>query len=113
MTSSGPKADRKTAVYGVVGYPVKHSLSPAMHNSAFRYLGISAEYRSYEVKPEDLPDFLKRINKLGISGLNLTVPHKLLAVALVDALDESAKKWGAVNTILFNEKGAPMLPATQ
>ncbi|MDP8216889.1 MAG: shikimate dehydrogenase [Candidatus Kaelpia imicola] len=64
-------------IYGLVGYPVKHSLSPSMHNAAFEYLGLNAEYRLFEVKPDDLEDFL--INRRDVLGFNVTVPYKVKA----------------------------------
>ena len=63
-------------LFGLVGYPVKHSLSPLMHNAAFKALNIDAEYKLFEVKPEELNSFLKDLNKSNISGLNITIPYK-------------------------------------
>jgi len=64
-------------IYGVIGWPIKHSLSPAMHNAAFKELGIDAEYRLFEVKPEELEDFI--INRKDVAGFNITIPHKVKA----------------------------------
>jgi len=64
-------------IYGVIGWPIKHSLSPAMHNAAFKELGIDAEYRLFEVPPEKLEDFI--FNKKDVSGFNITIPHKIRA----------------------------------
>ena len=64
-------------IYGVIGWPIKHSLSPAMHNAAFKELGIDAEYRLFEVKPEELEDFI--INRKDVAGFNITIPHKIRA----------------------------------
>lgn len=64
-------------IYGVIGWPIKHSLSPAMHNAAFKELGIDAEYRAFEVKPEELEDFI--INRKDVAGFNITIPHKVRA----------------------------------
>ncbi|MFH1655399.1 MAG: shikimate dehydrogenase [Candidatus Omnitrophota bacterium] len=64
-------------IYGVIGFPVKHSLSPCMHNAAFKALGIDAEYKLFEVKTEGLSDFLNNLKNEGIFGLNVTVPHKI------------------------------------
>ena len=77
-----------------------------MHNAAFRELGLNWRYLAYDVHPEDLPQALKGARAMGFLGLNLTVPHKLLALPLVDELDESARKCGAVNTILFEARVA-------
>ena len=94
-------------IYGVVGYPVRHSLSPAMQNAAFEACGIDAEYGPYEIKPEDLAGFLADAPKK-FSGLNVTVPHKILAKNFVErhgSLDEGAARIGAVNTILLMNGG--------
>ena len=89
-------------LYGIIGHPVGHSLSPAMHNAAFSHLKVDAEYASYEVAPLDLEDFLSGMAKKGISGINVTIPHKVKAKEYLEAkglLDKEAAKLGAVNTI--------------
>jgi len=63
-------------VYGVLGYPAKHSLSPRMHNAAFRALNINAEYVIFEKNREELEDFLSSLSKNNIHGLNVTIPYK-------------------------------------
>ena len=77
-----------------------------MHNAAFAALGLNWRYLAFEVDPKSLRAAIAGAKAMNFAGVNLTVPHKLLAVEMVDALDASAKKWGAVNTILFNERGA-------
>ncbi len=72
-----------------------------MQNAAFAALGLNWRYLAFEVHPDDLRAAIEGARAMGFAGLNLTVPHKLLALELVDALDKSAKKWGAVNTIHF------------
>ena len=104
MTSSGQNPEKKPAIYGVVGYPVKHSFSPGMHNAAFKSLGINAAYLAFEIKPDGLPAFLKNLNKLGIAGVNLTVPHKEIAFKRLRYVSDEAKTSGTVNTIK-NSKG--------
>jgi shikimate dehydrogenase len=81
-----------------------------MHNAAFAKLGLNWRYLAFEVEPKNLRAAIEGAKAMGFAGLNLTVPHKLLAVEMVDALDEAAKKWGAVNTIKF-DSGAGILPA--
>jgi shikimate dehydrogenase len=95
-----------TRLCAVFGAPIRHSASPAMHNAAFAALGLDWCYVACEVDLKNLRAAIAGARAMNFAGLNLTVPHKLLAVDLVDVLDASAKKWGAVNTILFNEKGA-------
>ena len=72
-----------------------------MHNAAFAALGLNWRYLAFEVDPKNLCVALEGAKAMGFVGINLTVPHKLLAVDMVDELDGSAKKWGAVNTIRF------------
>ena len=89
-------------IYGLIGHPVGHSLSPAMQNAAFAALKINAEYRLFDVAPENLEAFLKDLSKNNISGANVTIPHKVKAKEYIErtgALNENAKKLGAVNTI--------------
>src|SRR4030043_271430 len=64
-------------LYGVIGWPIKHSLSSAMHNAAFKALGINAEYKLFEVPPEKLEDFI--LKRKDVTGFNITVPHKIRA----------------------------------
>jgi shikimate dehydrogenase len=101
-----PAINAATRLCAVLGAPVRHSASPAMHNAAFAALGLNWRYLAFEVVPENLRAAIEGAKAMGFAGFNLTVPHKLLALDLVDALDESAKVWGAVNTIRFDEKGA-------
>lgn len=91
-------------VYGVIGYPVGHSLSPLMHNLAFRELTLKAVYGTFEVKPEDLEVAIKGVKALNIKGLSVTVPHKEEVIKFLDEVEDKALEIGAVNTIL-NEKG--------
>lgn len=76
-----------------------------MHNAAFAALGLNWRYLAFEVHPDHLRAAIEGARVMGFAGLNLTVPHKLLALDLVDALDKSARKWGAVNTIRFESAG--------
>jgi len=76
-----------------------------MHNAAFAALGLNWRYVACEVEPKLLPEAIEGARILGFAGLNLTVPHKLLAVDMMDQLDASAKKWAAVNTVQFTSHG--------
>jgi shikimate dehydrogenase len=76
-----------------------------MHNAAFAALGLNWRYLAFEVHPDHLAAAIEGARVMGFAGLNLTVPHKLPALDLVDALDKSARKWGAVNTIRFESVG--------
>src|SRR5271169_5537008 len=101
-----------TRCCAVYGFPIGHSASPAMHNAAFAALGLNWRYLAFEVHPDDLRAAIAGARAMGFAGLNLTVPHKILALDIVDALDESARIWGAVNTIRFEGRDAegPWLP---
>jgi shikimate dehydrogenase len=90
-----------TRLCAVFGSPIRHSASPAMHNAAFAALGLNWRYLAFEVDPKNLRAAIEGARVMGFAGINLTVPHKLLAVEMVDELDASAKTWGAVNTIKF------------
>ena len=78
-----------------------HSASPAMQNAGIASLGLDWRYTAAEVRPEQLREAITGAQAMHYIGLNLTVPHKLLALDMVDVKDESAGEWGAVNTILF------------
>jgi shikimate dehydrogenase len=96
-----PAINAVTRCCAVYGFPIRHSASPALHNAAFAALGLNWRYLAFEVHPDHLRAAIEGARVLGFAGLNLTVPHKLPALDLVDALDKSARKWGAVNTIRF------------
>lgn len=98
--------DATTRCCAVYGHPIKHSASPAMHNAALRELGLNWRYLAFDVLPAELPAAIAGAKAMRFLGLNLTVPHKHMALDLVDELDESARVWGAVNTIRFEGKGA-------
>src|ERR1700686_2812676 len=95
-----------TRYCAVLGHPIRHSASPAMQNAGIAALGLDWRYLAFEVHPDDLRPVIEGAKAMRFIGLNLTVPHKLLAVDMVDALDESAKTWGAVNTIRFEGREA-------
>ena len=89
-------------VFGVLGDPIEHSISPAMHNAAFRELGMDCEYHAFRVSPDNLSDAIKGARAMGFGGLNLTVPLKEEAIRLIDT-DPLAARIGAVNTIDLSE----------
>jgi shikimate dehydrogenase len=98
--------DAATRYCAVLGHPIRHSASPAMQNAGLAALGLNWRYLAFDVPPDQLRAAIDGARTLGLIGLNLTVPHKLLALDLVDALDESARLWGAVNTIRFEARDA-------
>ncbi len=89
----------RTKVTGLIGFPVEHSLSPAMHNAAFGELALNYCYVAMPVKAEDLPDAVRGLRALSFHGFNVTVPHKEAVVPLLDEVDEEAAFIGAVNTV--------------
>ena len=94
----------KTKVCGVIGDPIEHTMSPVMHNTAFRELGLDYVYLAFRVKGEELAQAIEGMRALGISGLNVTIPHKVAVIPFLDELDPLARKIGAVNTIV-NDAG--------
>ncbi len=88
---------------GALGDPVAHSLSPEMQNAALQEGGIAMQYAPFQIAPDELPEALQLMRELDFVGLNLTVPHKIAALALVDEVEERARKIGAINTIVFRE----------
>ena len=101
-----PVINAATRLCAVYGFPIRHSASPAMHNAAFARLGLNWRYLAFEVHPDNLRAAIAGAKAMQFSGLNLTVPHKLLAMQIVDELDESSKTWGAVNTVRFEARDA-------
>ncbi|WP_414040365.1 shikimate dehydrogenase [Acidithiobacillus sp. M4-SHS-6] len=91
----------ETAVYGIVGDPVKHSLSPWMHRLFAAQRGLDTVYVPFPVRTAALPKALEGLAAAGVHGLNITVPHKEAVLSLVDELSPEARQIGAVNTIHF------------
>ena len=92
-------------VFGVLGFPVAHSKSPAMHNAAFRALGLDAVYVPFAVEPGALGDALAGVRALGLGGVSLTLPHKEAALSLMDEVESEARAVGAINTVLHTRRG--------
>jgi len=92
-----------TALCGIVLHPADHTRSPAMHNAAFREMGIDAVYHAFDVAPEDLETALQGARALGIRQLAVSIPHKLDVMNHLDEVDDVALAIGAVNTITFED----------
>ncbi|MCM8791707.1 MAG: shikimate dehydrogenase [Candidatus Omnitrophica bacterium] len=90
-------------LFGLIGWPVKHSLSPFMHNAAFKYLGMEACYRLFPLKEEDLEGFLKNLSKNKIFGLNVTIPYKEKVIEYLDWKSPQVRFTGAANTIVVGK----------
>ncbi len=94
-----------TALVGVLGNPVRHSLSPAMHNAALADLGLNWVYLALPAPPERLEQVLDGLEAIGCRGLNVTIPHKQAVVSLVAELSPLARRLGAVNTLVPRAEG--------
>ena len=89
---------------GIIGYPIGHSISPLFQQAALDHEGIDASYRAWEVKPEEVAEFVAGLREPGVLGVNVTVPHKEAVIPHLDEVDHWASIAGAVNTIV-NEEG--------
>lgn len=98
------KVSGTTQIFGIMGSPVEHSLSPVMHNAAFEAMGIHAVYLPFSVRPEDLGKATLSLRALNVNGVNVTLPHKGAVIEFLDELDQSAKMVGAVNTIVHRNR---------
>ena len=94
----------KTKIIGIFGDPIEHTLSPLMHNAAFKHLKLNYCYVPFSVKREQLKEAVQAIKALNLIGVNITVPHKEAVIQYLNQLSEEARYIGAVNTIL-NENG--------
>jgi shikimate dehydrogenase len=93
----------KTRVCAIIGDPVEHSLSPVMHNAAFKELGLNLVYVAFTVTSTELKTAVLGAKSLGLRGLNVTMPHKNAIIHYLDEVDSTAKSIGAVNTVLNNQ----------
>jgi shikimate dehydrogenase len=107
-----------TRLFAVIGHPISHSMSPAMHNAVFSKLGLECYYTLFDVSPEDLGIAIKGMKALGFGGINVTIPHKVWVIDHLDKLSPEARLIGAVNTIKvgdelegFNTDGSGALEA--
>lgn len=93
------KITKAAKIYGVVADPVRHSLSPAVHNRAFQARRLDAVYLPFLVQPAHLKDFLTLCDSLPVQGFSVTIPHKLRIMRYLDVIDPLARRIGAVNTV--------------
>ena len=94
--------DGKTKILGVIGDPIEHTFSPAMHNAGLDALNLNYIYLPFHVKPDCLKECIEGAKAMGIQGLNVTIPHKTNVMKHLDEIDQVASMIGAVNTIQFN-----------
>jgi len=100
--------DGQTQLVGIIGSPVAHSLSPEMHNAAFAYMGLNWRYIPLLVRPDQLAAALKGIVALNFRGVNITIPHKVAAIPLMDSVTEAVTVAGAVNTVRIDGSSGRM-----
>ena len=98
------KISGKTQLMGLIGWPVSHSFSPAMHNAAAADLGLDFVYVALPVHPDDVETAVRGLPALGFRGFNITVPHKQAIMPLLDEIEAGAKAIGAVNTVVISKQ---------
>ncbi len=96
----------KYVMAGVMGWPVAHSRSPVIHNHWIRQYGLQGAYGLFPVQPGKLEDAIRGLPALGLAGCNITIPHKVNAMKLMDVVDPLARRMGAINTIVVTPEGA-------
>ena len=101
--------DGKTKILGVIGDPIEHTFSPAMHNAGLNALNLNYIYLPFHVKAQRLSAAIEGAKALGIQGLNVTIPHKQDIIDSLDEIDAVAEMIGAVNTVQFNCNGDEIL----
>ena len=89
---------------GIIGYPIRHSASPAFQNAALQHCGVDATFTAWEVAPEDLAKWVWGQDRSDLLGFGVTVPHKTEIIKQLDHVDDDAAAIGAVNTIVVTEK---------
>jgi len=94
---------RGPGLLGIIGNPVRTSLSPAMQQAALRHSGLDACYRAFEIAPDQVRTVLRALPPLGFWGVNVTIPYKERVLPLLDEVDDEARAIGAVNTVVIRE----------
>ena len=92
-----------TSTVGIIGYPLRHSASPAFQQAAFDHLGIDARYLAWETPPDAIAERMASLRGPGLLGANVTVPHKQAVAPFLDEVSQAAQDTGAVNTIVNRE----------
>ena len=94
-----------TQLLGVIGYPVKHSMSPVMHNEAIATLGLDYAYLPFSIAPDQLKTAVDGFAAVGLKGFNITIPHKQAIMPLLSEISDVAQAIGAVNTVGWGDTG--------
>src|ERR1044071_3515841 len=97
----------RTKLAGIMGWPVSHSRSPALHNFWIDEQGVDGVYVPLPVQPERLEKALRALPALGFRGCNLTIPHKQMGLSIVDRIEPLARRIGAINTVVVAADGSP------
>jgi len=92
-----------TKTFAVIGDPIDHSLSPTIHNAAFRELGLDCTYIAYRIPNGELFSGLESLKSIKVTGFNVTIPHKIEILKYLDEIDEDCKVIGAINTVVNND----------
>lgn len=100
---TGGVASATSRLCGIIGWPVSHSLSPAMHNAAFAAVGLDWVYVPLPVEPGRIEDAVRGLVALGFAGANVTIPHKTAVLGCCDELDEVARQAASVNTLVVRD----------
>ena len=90
-------------LFGIIGSPLSHSLSPKMHEFIMKKIGLEGRYDAFEVKKDNLDAVIQHMKSLGFTGFNVTIPHKQAIFSYLDEITEEAQWIGAVNTVLIKE----------
>jgi shikimate dehydrogenase len=93
----------KTKICGIIGDPVEHTMSPPMQNAAYKKLGLDYIYLPFHVRPEQLAQAVDGLRAVNARGFNVTIPHKVSIIPMLDGLDPQAEKIGAVNTVVNDD----------
>ena len=91
-----------TALFGIIGHPLGHTLSPTLHNWGFSRLGLDARYEAFPLEPARLPEFMARVRTGELRGLSVTIPHKRAVMDHLDRITDRARGVGAVNTLFWD-----------
>lgn len=104
MTHPAP-IDGRTRVTGIIGWPVEHSLSPAMHNAAFAALGLNWRYVAFPVEPARVAEAVRGLAAAGVAGINVTIPHKRAVIECCSSVSDAVRAIGAANTLVPDGAG--------
>jgi shikimate dehydrogenase len=105
VTEQPPNVLARIPLAGVIGHPIAHSRSPALHGHWLRRYGIKGQYVPMDIAPQDLAEALKMLPRLGFVGINVTIPHKETVLQLADVVTDRAALIGAANTLIFRKDG--------